>query len=332
MNLFSSRIRHIVACVAIFIAGVFGAPVFAQINSMTSDGWHTWRVPAIESAPEMCCYSWNRGTTRKQGCNLDRHDGGFSTAPDVIAASTDMQIFAHLEDGDVTEIRALSASCPVTSDSPVFDLGAVEAKDSVRWLEDHIIAGNKLASEAITAVAVHEGDAAAKLLLKTAGSDSDQDNREDAIFWMTQVRVAEMSGEIKGFIFDDRDSAIREHAAFAYSQSEAADIPEVLIRQGRNDHDPDVRSQAWFWLAQTEAAESEAAIRQAMREDDDEDVRQEAVFALSQLPGDRAVKALAEILEDSGLDMEIREQALFWLAQTESDEAFEYIDRILSDN
>jgi HEAT repeat protein len=61
-------------------------------------------------------------------------------------------------------------------------------------------------------------------------------------------------------------------------------------------------------------------------------VRQEAVFALSQLPGDRAVKALAEILEDSGLDMEIREQALFWLAQTESDEAFEYIDRILSDN
>lgn len=332
MNRFGSRNRHIVAWVAIVIAGGFSSPVFAQINSMTNDGWHTWRVPAIGSAPEMCCYSWNRGTTKKQGCDLDRHNGGFGTASDVIAASTDLQIFAHLKDGDVTEIRALSASCPVTSDSPVFDLGAVEAKDSVRWLEDHITAGNKLASEAIAAVAVHEGDAAARLLLKTAGSDSDQDNREDAIFWMTQVRVAEMSDEIKGFIFDDRDSAIREHAAFAYSQSEAADIPQVLIRQGRNDHDPDVRSQAWFWLAQTEAAESEAAIRQAMRDDDNEDVRQEAVFALSQLPDDRALKALAEILEDSDLDMEIREQALFWLAQTESDEAFEYIDRILSDN
>ena len=233
MNRFRSRNRHVVACVAIVIAGAFSSPVFAQISSMTNNGWHTWRVPAIESAPEMCCYSWNRGTAKKQGCDLDRHSGGFSTASDVMAASTDIQIFAHLEDSDVTEIRALSASCPVKSDSPVFDLGAVEAKDSVRWLGDHITAGNKLASDAITAVAVHKGDAAAKLLLKTAGSGSDQDNRQDAIFWMAQVRVAEMSDEIKGFIFDDRDSAIREHAAFAYSQSEADDIPQVLIRQGQ---------------------------------------------------------------------------------------------------
>ena len=85
-------------------------------------------------------------------------------------------------------------------------------------------------------------------------------------------------------------------------------------------------------MAQTAADESEQAICYALLNDTNEDVREEAVFALSQLPEGRAVKALAEILEDKNLSMDIREQALFWLAQTESDEAFEYIDRLLSDN
>ena len=48
------------------------------------------------------------------------------------------------------------------------------------------------------------------------------------------------------------------------------------------------------------------------------------------MPDDRAVEALADILEDSSLDMEVREQAIFWFSQTESDEAFAYIDRILT--
>jgi len=86
-------------------------------------------------------------------------------------------------------------------------------------------------------------------------------------------------------------------------------------------------------LANSNAAtESEVEIRKAIDNERDADVREEAVFALSQLPEERAVKALASILEDKQLDMETREQALFWLAQADSDVALDYVDKLLSEN
>jgi len=327
-----SKLTNFIGCTLLIIVGLTSLTAKAQIAGMTDDGWHTWRVSAVNAAPEMCCFAWNRGTATRQGCDLDSRSGGFSTSSNVIDVSKDIQVFVRLDDGDVAEIRALSASCPVTSDNPIVDLGPLANAESVAWLSSHIEPGGDLAGDAIAAVSVHEGEEAVELLIKTAESRDDQDNREDAIFWLAQVRVEETSAELKKFIFDDRDPDIREHAAFSYAQSDAEDAADVLIRQGRTDEDPEVRSQAWFWLAQTGADQSEAAIRRAMHDDDDEDVREEAVFALSQLPDDRAVNALAEILEDESLDMEVREQALFWLAQTESDEAFEYIDRILTSN
>jgi len=327
-----SRFINFVGCVLLIVVSLISLSAKAQISGMTNDGWHTWRVAAVNNAPEMCCFRWNQGTATRQGCNLDSRSGGFSTSSDVIDVSKGLQVFVRLDDGDVAEIRALSASCPVTSDEPIVDLGPVTDAASVAWLGNYIQPDSELASAAIAAVSVHIGEEAVELLLKTAESRDDQDNREDAVFWLAQVRIEETSAELKKFIFDDEDADIREHAAFSYAQSDAQDTADVLIRQGRTDEDPGVRSQAWFWLAQSGADESEAAIRKAMRDDDDEDVREEAVFALSQLPDDRAVKALADILEDSSLDLEVREQALFWLAQTASDEAFEYIDRILTSN
>jgi HEAT repeat protein len=132
-------------------------------------------------------------------------------------------------------------------------------------------------------------------------------------------------------MFDDPSTEFREHAAFAYAQSKIDDRFETLIELGNKDSDADVRSQAWFWLAESGATESEAAIGFAIANDKSGDVREEAVFALSLLPEERAVKALAAVLEDRKLDKDVREQALFWLAQSESDEAFAYVDRLFSD-
>jgi len=331
MNLFGSVRAHVVALGSLVFGAWLASPVQAQINAMTSDGWHTWRVPAVASAREICCFSWSSGTVTRRGCDLDDRHGGFSTRSDGEYASDEIQMYALLDDGDIRKLRALSSSCPVTASTAVTDLGPVTAAESIGWMEQLVEPGNKHASEAIAAIAVHDGEQASNLLREAARS-KDENIREDTVFWMAQVRVAEMAADIKKFIFDDRDPDMREHAAFAYSQSGAEDVAGVLVRQGRNDDDADVRSQAWFWLAQTGADDSEAEIGRAIREDDDEDVREEAVFALSQLPVERAVKALGDVLEDRNLDLNVREQALFWLAQDDSDEAFEYIDRILSDN
>jgi len=326
------RSARFVFCLFLLAAAIHSHAAPVEIAGLGENGWHTWQVKAVESAPEMCCYTWKKGAASRRQCDLDQRSGGFSSTDDESLAGDDVQIYAQLTSGHVTRIRVLSAHCPVTADTEIKDVGIVNTNESVAWLQPLVADGGKLSSDAIAAVAVHDGTHARDVLIETAKSGRRRDDREEAIFWMAQVRVAETATVIKEFIFDDDSADIREHAAFSYSQSKASDITEVLVRQGRNDDDPEVRSQAWFWLAQTEAEEIEVEIRYALLNDKDDDVREEAVFALSQLPEQRAVKALAAILEDHQLDREIREQALFWLTQTDSDEAFEYIDRLLSDN
>ncbi len=326
------RSARVVFFLLVAAAGLHGEIVQADIAGLGTDGWHTWQVEAVNSAPEMCCFSWRNGTSSRRQCDLDGRHGGFSSSDDSAASGDTLQIYAFLNNGSIKKIRSLSSSCPVVSDSEIADLGQIESNDSVEWLEQLIGGDSDSTANAIAAIAIHEGSRARNVLLDSAKAGNEQDLREDAIFWMALVRIEETADDVKRYVFDDESTDIRQHAAFSYSQSKASDVPATLIRQGQNDDDAHVRSQAWFWLAQTEAVESETAIHGALLNDPDEDVREEAVFALSQLPEHRAVQALAAILEDRKLSMDIREQALFWLAQTESDEAYEYIDRLLSDD
>ena len=231
MNLFGGRKAHFLAIFVLTLAGALTPAVQAQISAMTADGWHTWRVPAVRGAPEMCCFSWSSGNITRRGCDLDRRHGGFNTSSDGEFASDEVQMYALLENGDVTDLRALSSSCPVTSDSAIADLGPVTADESLEWLQGLLDPPGKLASEAVAAVAVHEGSRAGRLLLGAARSGDDE-VREDAVFWMAQVRIGEMADEVKSFVFDDRDPDMREHAAFAYSQSGAANVNVISDTSG----------------------------------------------------------------------------------------------------
>lgn len=326
------RAARLVFLLLVIAAAVHSETAHAEINGLGKDGWHTWQVRAAEAAPEMCCFSWTSGSVTRKQCDLDGRNGGFTSSDDSSTSNVGVQIFALMKAGVASKIRLFSSTCPVRANTSIIDLGPIETDDSVEWLQQQVSNGDDTRSNAIAAIAVHEGKKARDALVDIANPGNDEDDRKDAIFWIGQVRIREAGAELRSFVFEDKSADIREHAAFSYSQSKAADIADVLIQQGRNDREPDVRSQAWFWLAQTEAAESEAAIRGALLNDTDEDVREEAVFALSQLPEGRAVKALAAVIEDRQLGIDIRERALFWLAQTESEEAFEYIDRLLSDN
>ena len=86
MNLFGSMRANIAALLAIVVSGYLASPVQAQINAMTDNGWHTWRVPAVSAAPEICCFSWSGGNVTRRGCDLDGRHGGFSTRSDGDAA------------------------------------------------------------------------------------------------------------------------------------------------------------------------------------------------------------------------------------------------------
>jgi HEAT repeat protein len=307
-----------------------GASRAASLDALAADGLYTWRVAATEDSPSWCCSCWSRNSPVSGACDLDSRHASYSVPDEFEEPQGEMQIYALIEAGKPQRIRALSPQCQVTARREIVDLGAVEVDESLAWLKPHVTTAATVGGNALAAIAVHEGPAALHFLIDVANNGPGTELRKEAIFWMSQARIAESASELERLMFRDERAELRKHAAFSLSQSNAANRSEALVRQGREDHDPDVRSQAWFWLAQTGARSSEAAIRQAMVDDPDGSVREEAVFALSELPGERGVDALFAVLGDRQIKREVRERALFWLAQSDSERAFEYLDRLLA--
>jgi HEAT repeats len=327
-------IFSVTALVALLVS--VSATAAAQGLLLPRDGWASWRVEPVDSAPNWCCLEWQGKSPRPATCDLDGREQGYSNRGRDDTTS-DIRVYARFKAGKLERIRTLAASCPAKSNTPIATLDGVSAETGVTWLVSVVNeeSGNtksekRLGSDAIAAIAVHRGAIARNALTTIARKNSNLETRKEALFWQTQVRGQEGAESVMPFMFDDPVASIREHAAFAIAQSQSPLATPSLIRQGNNDQSAKVRSQAWFWLSQTKAKEAEAAINHAIRKEVDAEVRRQAVFALSQLPAERATTALISIAEDKSIAREDRKQAMFWIGQSQSDSAIKYLDRILN--
>jgi hypothetical protein len=309
---------------------------FAAELSLPRDGWASWQVPAVDDAPDWCCFNhWNDRNAMRQPCKLDsKHDsyGGRD------GETTDsIRVYARFAGGKIDRLRALSATCPVQTDTEIQDLGAVLVDDSARWLTG-LVKGSELdaerrdrvADDALAALAIHRGDIAHDSLVDIARQDTREENRKHAVFWLAHLRGRGGAEIATSIMFGDPDADIREHAAFAVSQSVSPNAARDLIRLATTDSEAKVRSHAWFSLAQTESLATEDAIDAALRKETDSGVREQAIFALSQLPDERATRALIKVAEDKSLAREERKRAVFWLSQSESSIAQTYLEEVLA--
>jgi hypothetical protein len=325
-----SRYHRLVAATLVLLSWAGGESAAAKLDALNADGLYTWRVAATEGAPPWWCICWPGDPAVTRECDLDSRNISYGTG-ESLHASGEMQVYALIESGKARRIRTLSPQCAVRSRRDVVDLGVIEVDASLAWLEGNVTSSAPAGSDALAAIAVHRGSAALRFLIDTADAGATTELRKDAIFWMSQARIAESAGELERMMFRDESPEIRQHAAFALSQSTAGNRDDALIRQGREDKDSEVRSRAWFWLAQTGTSRSEEAIRWAIANDPDDGVREQALLAISQLPEERGVDALFAVLRDRQMHREVREHALFWLAQSDSERAFEYLDQLLAD-
>jgi hypothetical protein len=320
---------------------LFLAPmaILAQAHAATPvlprEGWVSWQVAAVDSAPAWCCWSsWRDGDASPMACPLDRDDG-FGVG-DRDSTTDTVKVYARTSGGKIDRLQVLSASCPVETRTPVQELEGVTADDSARWLSVRATEGapdadkhRSIGEHALAALAMHRGVVAGDALAGFA-RDSRVETRKSAVFWLAMLRGAEGAEVTSSVMFNDADAQVRQHAGFALAQTKSPRAAADLIRQGNTDKVGEVRAQAWFWLAQTGAADAEQAIAQALRKDADEHVREQAIFALSQLPDERAARALIAAAEDQSLSHELRKRAVFWLSQSESDAAQGYLEKVLS--
>jgi HEAT repeat protein len=300
---------------------------FAAELTLPRDGWTTWQVAAVDSAPDWCCWASGRDhrNAPRAACKLDGKQEGYGNRNDETTDA--IRVYVRTSGGKIDRLRALSATCPVETATQFNDLGTVAEQDSARWLTGMV---KQQDEDALAALAMNRGNVARDAMTGFARNDAREETRKHAVFWLSQVRGAEGADITSSVMFNDKDPDVREHASFALSQSDAPRVVPDLIRLGQTDRSAEVRGQAWFWLAQTEAPGAESAIGAALRKETDEDVLERAILALSQLPDERATRALIAAAEDKSLSREMRKQAVFWLVQSETDGALEYLERVLA--
>ncbi len=328
--------KTILSLIALIAHFSLNAASAAQPLSLPRDGWVSWQISAVDSAPNWCCLEWNGKSPKATTCELDGKEYGYSSNGRN-DTTNDMRIYARFNAGKLERLRTFAASCPVKTNTPIASLDNVTAEASVAWLTSLVNAQpdapkteRRLSSDAMASMAVHRGNVARDALTAIARKNAIIENRKDALFWLAQVRGQEGAEIVAASMFDDADAKVREHAGFAISQSQSSIATPSLIRQGASDQSTKVRAQAWFWLSQTKSPEAEAAISRAIRSDRDDNVRKQAIFALSQLPPERATSALISVAEDKSLAREDRKQAVFWIGQSKSDSALKYLDQVLS--
>jgi len=252
MNISIRTVPRTIALVLVLTAILYSEAIAASIPELREDGWHTWKVEAVDGDAIHCCTAWNQDRVIVRNCK--HGGGGVSTTCNDPMGSDTLLIYARVEAGTVTGIHTLSEHCPIETELEVHDLGPVDNADSVAWLSAYVSPASVLSEDAIAAIAAHAGPEANALLRDTARSDSNAESREQALFWMAVTEREQSEAEIKRAIEKDPSAEVREQAVFALSL-----LPDDRSTRGLisiledNDHSRALREQALFWLAQSDS-------------------------------------------------------------------------------
>jgi hypothetical protein len=300
------------------------------------DGWLSWRVPIADGDRVQCCFGdWHKGVNPKQGCELDskgyqpRNFGSFD-GPGELPAARELVIYARAERGVIDQVFAVGDTCPVKHGVKVRTL-EVSNGESLAVLDQVARRGERRdASDALSAIAQHQGATATRVLEMLSTPDLPRRLREDALFWLGHSRGAEGLAAVTRIARDDADDEVRARALFAMSQSREPGRLAAIEQVLRGERDADVRREGYFAVSQTRLPGARAILEQAARTERERDAISGAVFGLSQLPDGAGVDAMIALAKRSDLEPKVRREALFWLGESKDPRATAALDEILT--
>jgi HEAT repeat protein len=155
----------------------------------------------------------------------------------------------------------------------------------------------------------------ANILMSVARSDPDQEVREQAVFWLSQVPGS--TGLLEEILKGNGDENIKDKALFALSQQNEPRSQQVLRDfAGRENENSDLREKAIFWLGQRHGTENTEFLRGLYSRLTNEDLKEKILFSLSQQKGAGNEQWLMNIAVNPKEDIELRKKALFWAGQS----------------
>lgn len=172
-----------------------------------------------------------------------------------------------------------------------------------------------LRRKAVFLVSQKRTDETANILMNVARSDPDQEVREQAVFWLSQVPGS--TGLLEEILKGNGDENIKEKALFSLSQQSEPRAQQILrdfaLRDNEND---DLREKAIFWLGQRRSSENTEFLRNLYSRLKNQDLREKVLFSLSQQRGAGNEQWLMNIALDPKEEIELRKKALFWAGQS----------------
>ena len=209
-------------------------------------GWSSWAVKAAPGARNWCCFT-NFGNSAER-CNLDAREQSYGSRDH---SSTDkIRLYAKVDAGKLAQLRVFGASCPVDSNSPVTDLGELDAKPSLAWLDQGMTQEKLSADTLLAAMAMHEQ--ADSYLRGYALGHKSAKVRGQSWFWRTQVPVAGVENEALAQLSRESAGSVHEQIVFAISQLPAPRaIPALISAIENRKLSWNQRKKAFFWLAQS---------------------------------------------------------------------------------
>jgi TolA-binding protein len=172
-----------------------------------------------------------------------------------------------------------------------------------------------LRRKAVFLVSQKRTDQTANILMSVARSDPDQEVREQAVFWLSQVPGS--TPLLEEILKGNGDENIKEKALFSLSQQNdpraQQSLRDFAMRESENS---DLREKAIFWLGQRRSTENTEFLRSLYSRLTNQDLREKILFSLSQQRGAGNEQWLMTIAVNPKEDIELRKKALFWAGQS----------------
>ena len=326
------------------VTGTLAATIAEVEKNAASPMWVGYSVKSVQGERTICCgkYSDSRG----EGCGrceleADRdHWNNSSNEKNARAVKLEggeqLTVLFRLQDRHLTRVK-------VASEDGVLDAGGltfiwlteVKPSESVAFLGGYVRekgaderGKHSIGNEALTAIALHDGQEAEGVLESFTAPGQPEELRKQAAFWLGAARGKEGLAALQRLAKKDPSNEVRAQVAFALCISKEPAALEEMIRMAHEDESGHVRGQAIFWLAQKAGKRAVSAIDSAIESDPDTEVKKKAVFALSQLPKDEGVPKLIQVAENNR-NPEVRKQAMFWLGQSQDPRALGFFEKVL---
>jgi HEAT repeat protein len=171
--------------------------------------------------------------------------------------------------------------------------------------------------KAVFIVSQKRTDETSRILLDAVRQDPDQEVREQAVFWLSQVPGEETVAALDSILQDPKtDPQIQEKAIFALSQHRSPRAAAILCSySGRRDRPAELREKSIFWLGQRRSAENQQCLRGLYKNLETDEMKEKVIFSVSQMGGADNYRWLMDIALDAKENIELRKKALFWAGQ-----------------